>query len=157
MKKVEIITRLKGIAETRLEKRVLNNILKSTDDYNNESFVDRLNGVFKDYSQGCSTGAVSELISYKQTNRFFDTYRTEILELLQDDINDGLFEILEMENDYNWIIEKCIRFNNSDVKIALNHDNTLKSKKYNMEQKNILAWYAFERCIFRFIDMLEEI
>lgn len=155
MKKVEIITRLKGIAETRLEKRVLNDILKQTENYNAETFKERLEQVLRDYSYGCSTGVVTSLISYKQTNRFFDTYRTEILELLQYDLIEGMFDIHEDYNEYDWEPKYYITFNNSDIKIKVDYNYKLNGKKYDMYQKNILAWYAFEACVYKFMNEME--
>lgn len=155
MKKAEIIARLKGVAETRLEKRVLNIILKECGNFNQGTFEERLERVLKDFSHGCSTGIVSSLIAYHQTNRFFNTYRAEILELLQDDIYEGLFEIKEGYNEYNWMPENYISFNCSNAKINIDYNNRLKGKKYDMQQKNVLAWYGFEKCLFKFMNEME--
>ena len=64
---------------TKLEKRVINNLL------NTGLSTEELKDHIKDIVQcGCISGIVPSLVYYSDTTKFFNCYRKEILSMLQD-------------------------------------------------------------------------
>jgi hypothetical protein len=148
MKKSEILKRLKEVATNKLDKKVLRNIMDNLDSYD---------GVFenlmKDYSHGCNTGIVGSLISYKDTNKFFDSCRKDIIKVANEMILEGIIEVKEgCKNSgeyYNYIEILNVEFELSVYRFLKN--------RFNMYQKNNLAWLAFENSVYKFNSLLEEI
>lgn len=142
MTKKEIIKNLKSEFNGRLEKRVLQTVLNEAkyNDYRynkNDNFKEQLQNVISYYSHGCSTGCVSELIYYTQTEKWFNNYKKEILNLLNEFIQNGCFEI-----NYNY--EKgcyCIAIDKECIKV---YNNEVSQNKFTQYEKNILAWLSFE-------------
>lgn len=96
MTKKEILKNLKKEFNGRLEKRVLNTVLHEVEynDYKynkNDTFKEQLQNIISYYSHGCSTGCVSELIYYTQTEKWFNNYKKEILNLLNELISRRMF------------------------------------------------------------------
>lgn len=83
---------------------------------------------------GCSGGLVSSLIYYSETERFFNCYRKEIISLLKE-----FFET----DDY--IHENC------QGKYARIYDTIIyeDQKKFTLEEKNNLSWFAYEEIVRR--------
>lgn len=153
--KKTIIETLKKDANTRLEKRVLNIILNNLQDYNGTT-VEKFDSIFSDYGHGCSTGVVTELIYYRDTERWFNCYRNEIIELLENDILEGLFEIKYIENEKEYF--PVITFNHCGEYVRIiEYSNKVYTKKFNDILKNELAWYSFESCLFKFMNVYEGI
>lgn len=153
MNKKELVAMLKEKFNTKLEKRVIRNILKNVNYCSGETYQEKMNQVLNDYSHGCETGAVSEMISYKDTVNFFNRYKKEILEQLQNDIDDGLFNIKEYENDFEYYPVAMLGKN----MIKLNYKNMVNQKRFDEQLKNDLAWYAFDQVVYRVMCIVEEL
>ncbi len=78
------------IGEDDLRKKVVSDIVQhGADDYaDSEKMRDLVEGVYRYsddiLSHGCISGMVTSLIYYNQTNTFFEKYKEEILEILED-------------------------------------------------------------------------
>ena len=144
MTKKEIIKNLKNEFHGRLEKRVLNIILNDVDNNNYEgTFEEQLKYVLNYHtSHGCVTGCVTELIYYTQTSRWFNNYKNEIINLVNDLIFSGCFE-----EEYNEEKEAfCIKLQNEYIKIQ---NGVVDQKTYSEYEKNILAWLSFEEIAYK--------
>ena len=108
---------------SRLEKRVINDLLAT------KLSTTELKYYINDILQyGCVNGCVSSLIYYKDTTRFFDNYRKEIIEMLEEP-------------------EKIIYYFNSS--------SWLDHKRYTVEEKNNIAWFIYENIVYRIADYFE--
>ena len=70
---------------------------------------------------GCISGIVPSLIYYSDTIKFFNCYRQEILSMLQD----------------------------PDKNIYSEYTYLLDNKKYSTQEKNDLAWFAYDNTVIR--------
>lgn len=125
---------LKGLKKekefsNRLSKRVINDLL--TNGYTTEELKYYMEDILQ---YGCSGGFVSSLIYYSETERFFNCYRKEIISLLKE-----FFET----DDY--IHENC------QGKYARIYDTIIyeDQKKFTLEEKNNLSWFAYEEIVRR--------
>ena len=66
---------------------------------NNEIF----SAVEEVVTYGCATGVVPALITYKDTDEFFNNHSDEILELLDNDKEEGILDMNEVEFNKNWL------------------------------------------------------
>jgi hypothetical protein len=83
--------------------------------------------VLKDLLEhGCQSGMVGHLIYYSDTHNFFDEHSDEILELLQEEIVEGLWP-----------------------------DDSLAQKFKDNDIKNFLAWLGFEETARKIANELE--
>ena len=151
MNKKEIIKNLKNKFNGRLEKRVLNIVLNDLDNNNYEgTFKEQLKYILDYYtSHGCVTGCVTELIYYTQTSRWFNTYKKEIINLVNNLIDMGYFE-----EEYNEEKEAfCIKLQNEYIKIK---NGEISQKTYSEYEKNILAWLSFEETVYNIQNYVYE-
>ena len=102
--------------DDRLNKRVINDLLATK--LTTAELKYHINDIIQ---YGCISGAVSELIYYSDTTKFFNCYRKEILDMLQDPDNNVYF------NETCWIDHK----------------------KYSVSEKNDLSWFAYENIVLR--------
>lgn len=104
---------------TKLDKRIYSILKSKLKDYDNN-----LQSLFNDLQHGCSSGMINELIYYTDTVKWFNLYKN--------DINDLLEETL-MSFGYNSLTELFgSKFNTNDLLVR--HDNN----------KNLLSWFSFE-------------
>ena len=115
----------------RLSKRVINDLLSNaytTSDlkYNMEDIAEF----------GCSGGNVMSLIYYFETERFFNCYRKEILKLFREYIYYNTEEnVYEDSKGLYTIIYDSVIYEDQ--------------KKFTIEEKNNLAWFAYEEIVRR--------
>lgn len=151
MTKKEIIKNLKNGANTKLDKKVLSIILSHEENYRNiKDIKERFNVLFSDLMHGCQTGIISELIYYKDTKKFFDNTKKDIIYLINSLINDGLFKkTYNYENGFDYI-----EINNEYIKI---NNESINQLKFNIYQKNVLVWCAVDYSIYYFYSIFENI
>lgn len=151
-----IIQALKKECVSNLEKRVLNIILDYSKQDRDKNYIDNLKTVFKDFSYGCSSGIVPELIYCTDTEKFFNRYRKDIIEMLEEDIKEGIFEIKYYEDEKKYY--PVITFRNCESYIRIvEYSNKIYTKKFNTELKNILAWYSFESVCYKLDNIFQEL
>lgn len=114
---------MKKETTSRLKKRVINDLLGNG--VNTEDLFKHMEDIVK---YGCQSGCVSSLIYYKDTTRFFDNYRSEILEYVNDYINEC------SEDEY-------LQLNKGDIVISKNQ------KRFTDEEKNFLTWFIYEEIV----------
>ncbi len=151
MTKKQIINILKNEFNGRLEKRVLNIILNDLNNNNYEgTFKEQLKYILDYYTtHGCVTGCVNELIYYTQTSKWFNNYKNEIINLVNDLIFSGCFE-----EEYNEEKKSmCIKLQNEYIKI---NNEEVNQKTYNQYEKNILAWLSFEEIAYNIYNYVYE-
>ena len=114
----------------RLSRRVINDLLS------NAYTTSDLKYHMEDIAEfGCSGGSVMSLIYYSETERFFNCYRKEILKLFRE------FIYYNTENVYE----------NSRGLYTKIYDTIIyeDQKKFTTEEKNSLAWFAYEEIVRR--------
>ena len=155
MTKKEILKGLKDHCKNnRLKKRVLNIVLNDLASNNYEgSFEQKLEYLLNYYtSHRCSQGIVSELIFYSDTEKWFDNYRKEIIELLENYLFEceGCFEVVEDYENFKTYIKM------NGIKVQVNFNCTgIEQKKFTSEQKNWLAWFSFEETAWELYNYFE--
>lgn len=154
MTKLQILETLKKVALNRLEKRVLSIAKREINDSTNGTFEERTIQVLNDFSHGCDTGVVSDLVYTCECVKWFNYYKKEIIEQLNEDISNGLFEMKEgREQDgeyYNYIELKTL---NGMEQIRL-YSGYVSQKQYSKSLKTVLAWYSFEQANYKFMNEL---
>lgn len=125
---------LKGLKKekefsNRLSKRVINDLL--TNGYTTEELKYYMEDILQ---YGCSGGLVSSLIYYSETTRFFNNYREEILNLFKEFIHDTESYHENCQGKYIKIYDTIIYED---------------QRKYTMEEKNNLSWFAYEETVRR--------
>lgn len=156
MTKKELMEELKENFNTKLERRVLNYVLwdLKNGNYEGYTFQDRFfNCVYNFASHPCSTGICNDLIYYNQTERWFNRYKKEILNTLQEWIDEGCFKIEENYDGCYYFIKL-----NNNTMIKLDYNNQIKQKQFDSISKNDLAWFSFEviaNNILNFMECLE--
>ena len=117
----------------RLGQRVVNDLLSN--DYNTKELYDHISDICR---YGCISGTVLSLIYYTDTVKFFDTYRKEILHLA---------------NEFkDWNSEVC------DYVLDLNNIGIVYregQKRFNTQEKNGLAWFAYELIVNDIVNYFE--
>ena len=114
----------------RLSKRVINDLLS------NAYTTSDLKYHMEDISEfGCSGGNVMSLIYYSETERFFNCYRKEIINLLRE------FMYYNTESVYE----------NSRGLYTKIYDSVIyeDQKKFTTQEKNDLTWFAYEEIVRR--------
>ena len=114
----------------RLSRRVINDLLS------NAYTTSDLKYHMEDITEfGCSGGNVMSLIYYSETERFFNCYRKEIINLLRE------FMYYNTESVYE----------NSRGLYTKIYDTVIyeDQKKFTTEEKNSLAWFAYEEIVRR--------
>lgn len=98
--------------------------------YKGYTAVDNVIARASDILEGLSGGIVSRLIYYEDTTAFYQQYKHEINQLLYEKVESSLYEIFDRQWD------------KSDP-LALNLNN-----------QNLLAWFAYEEIAYRLIEYL---
>lgn len=112
--------------ENRLADAVINDINDIEED-DRESYIEDV------ITHGCQSGIVSDLIYYKDTVRFYDNYREEIWDLLDEKAQENSVDIM------NFIASL-----NGSENVG-SHDQLL----------NLLAWFAYEETMYQIANELE--
>jgi hypothetical protein len=124
-------TELKGLkAEgTKLEKKVINVLLDQGSSSDIENYIQDL------LQHGCQSGMVSELIYYSDTTEFFQKYKKDIVNLLNETMDStGASSPAEVFGE---------KWDNED---PLAEDSS---------NQNLLAWFGFEETVYRLANALE--
>ena len=115
----------------RLSKRVINDLLSNA--YTTSDLKDHMEDIAE---FGCSGGNVMSLIYYSETERFFNCYRKEILKLFREYIYYNTEEnVYEDSKGLYTIIYDSVIYEDQ--------------KKFTTEEKNNLAWFAYEEIVRR--------
>ena len=86
--------------EGTLKHDVAEIIMNNVDGYDNEEILEHLAQIV---NYGCISGIIRALITYKDTDEFFDNHSNEILELLDNDKEEGILDPNEVEFNKNWL------------------------------------------------------
>ena len=114
----------------RLSKRVINDMLS------NAYSTSDLKYHMEDIAEfGCSGGNVMSLIYYSETERFFNCYRKEIIKLFREYIYYNTESVYEDSKGLYTKIYDTIIYEDQ--------------KKFTIEEKNNLAWFAYEEIVRR--------
>lgn len=84
---------------------------------------------------GCISGMIPELIYYDDTNEFYDTYKTDINDLLSNLTQDTGLSVEELFKD---------QFDENDPLII------------DCFNKNLMAWFGFEETSYQLYEQLYE-
>ena len=86
--------------EGTLKHDVAEIILNQVDGMNNEEILEYVAQII---NYGCVSGIVPALMTYKDTDEFFNNHSDEILELLDNDKEEGILDMNEVEFNKNWL------------------------------------------------------
>ena len=86
--------------EGTLKHDVAEMILDQVDGYENEEILEYAAQIV---NYGCQSGIVPTLMTYKDTDEFFNNHSDEILELLDNDKEEGILNMNEVEFYKNWL------------------------------------------------------
>ena len=114
----------------RLSRRVINDLLS------NAYTTSDLKYHMEDIAEfGCSGGNVMSLIYYSETERFFNCYRKEILKLFREYIYYNTESVYEDSKGLYTKIYDTVIYEDQ--------------KRFTTEEKNSLAWFAYEEIVRR--------
>ena len=114
----------------RLSRRVINDLLS------NAYTTSDLKYHMEDITEfGCSGGNVMSLIYYSETERFFNCYRKEIINLFREYIYYNTESIYEDSKGLYTKIYDTVIYEDQ--------------KRFTTEEKNSLAWFAYEEIVRR--------
>ena len=114
----------------RLSRRVINDLLS------NAYTTSDLKYHMEDIAEfGCSGGNVMSLIYYSETERFFNCYRKEIINLFKEFIHYNTENIHEDIQGVYAIIYDSVIYEDQ--------------KKFTTQEKNDLTWFAYEEIVRR--------
>lgn len=125
----DILENLKG--NNRLTNYVLDYYIN--EDY--ESADELLDNMEQLQMYGCSSGMISELIYYDDTEKFYNNYKEEINEMLSNIIESTGFSMEELFGD---------KFDKEDP-LVIDYSN-----------KNLLAWFGFEETVNNLYENIKE-
>ena len=91
---------LENTMEGTLKHDVAETILSQVDGMNNEEILEHVAQII---NYGCVSGIVPTLMTYKDTDEFFNNHNDEILELLDNDKEEGILDMNEVEFNKNWL------------------------------------------------------
>ena len=114
----------------RLSRRVINDLLSNA--YTTSDLKDHMEEIVE---FGCSGGNVMSLIYYSETERFFNCYRKEIINLFREFIYYNTEILHEDDQGVYAIIYDSVIYEDQ--------------KKFTTEEKNSLAWFAYEEIVRR--------
>ena len=114
----------------RLSTRVINDLLSNA--YTTSDLKDHMEEIVE---FGCSGGNVMSLIYYSETERFFNCYRKEIINLFREFIYYNTEILHEDDQGVYAIIYDSVIYEDQ--------------KKFTTEEKNSLAWFAYEEIVRR--------
>lgn len=86
--------------EGTLKHEVAEIIMDQVDGLDNEEILEHVAQIV---NYGCVSGIVPALITYKDTDEFFNNHSDEILELLDNDKEEGILDVNEIEFNKNWL------------------------------------------------------
>jgi hypothetical protein len=124
---------IRDMKKNRLYKRVINEIIEDSRDYSGNNMQERILGRLEDIQHGLSSGIVGSLIYYSDTTKFFDRYRKDI---------EKLWKEFSFSTDMK--LSDLRGFDESDPFIR------------DIENKNLLAWWAYEEIADEFYNRLYE-
>jgi hypothetical protein len=125
----EVKAILSEMKKDRLHKRVINEIVQDSANYDGENLQERLLARLGDVTHGLSTGIVSTMVYYSDTIHFFKLYRNEIEKLFSEN---GL-----KPQDFRG-------YDKSDPFIR------------EVNNRNLMAWAAYETIAFDMENALYE-
>ena len=114
----------------RLSRRVINDLLSNA--YTTSDLKDHMEEIVE---FGCSGGNVMSLIYYSETERFFNCYRKEIINLFREFIYYNTEILHEDDQGVYAIIYDTVIYEDQ--------------KRFTTEEKNNLAWFAYEETVRR--------
>ena len=115
----------------RLSRRVINDLL--SDAYTTSDLKYHMEDIAE---FGCSGGNVMSLIYYSETERFFNCYRKEIIKLFREYIYYNTEEnVYEDSKGLYTIIYDSVIYEDQ--------------KKFTIQEKNDLTWFAYEEIVRR--------
>jgi hypothetical protein len=129
----EVKAILSDMKKNRLYKRVINEIVADSENYNGNNMQERVQARLQDISHGLSSGIVGSMIYYSDTCKYFNRYRKEIEELWQEFTYSTDMKLTDL-ND----------FDESDPFIRYDHN------------KNLLAWWSYEEIANELENVLYE-
>ena len=91
---------LENTMEGTLKHEVVEIIMDQVDGMNNEEILEHVAQII---NYGCESGIVPALMTYKDTDEFFNNHSDEILELLDNDKEEGILDMNEVEFNKNWL------------------------------------------------------
>lgn len=100
---------LENTMEGTLKHEVVEIIMDQVDELDNDNEVLEIVGEI--VAHGCQSGIVSALITYSDTERFFDNHSNEIFELVEDMKQEGLMDMNNFElskNNLAWFAFETI-------------------------------------------------
>ena len=95
--------------EGTLKHEVVEIIMDQVDELDNDNEI--LAAVEEIVAQGCQSGIVSALITYNDTEAFFDRHSNEIFELVEEAKEEGIINLNEFilcKNDLAWLAFETI-------------------------------------------------
>lgn len=134
----------------RLAKRVIAEIVSDSKDHDGENMQERLLSRLNDISHGGQSGTISSLIYYTDTNKFFRTYKKEIVELAEQTADELGEQVLEMVAGFNGLDKQ---FTQSEVAKVLY--GNWQETDYHKMVSNYLAWFAYETIAYNLQSQLE--
>ena len=99
---------LENTMEGTLKHEVVEIILDQVDGLDNEEIFPAVEEIV---TYGCATGVVPALITYDDTDKFFDNYADEIFELVEDAKQEGIIDMNNFElskNNLAWFAFETI-------------------------------------------------
>ena len=120
----------------RLYRYVVKDIVSDSDNYNGDTLAERISARLEDVSHGCSSGIVSSLIYWSDTEAFYKKFKREIIELAKesaDSMGESLGAFLSSLNGWE-------------------DDDPFCEEGSNM---NTLAWFAYEEIAYMLGNELE--
>ena len=99
---------LENTMEGTLKHEVVEIILDQVDELDNEEIFSAVEEIV---THGCATGVVPALITYDDTDKFFDNYADEIFELIEDAKQEGIIDMNNFElskNNLAWFAFETI-------------------------------------------------
>jgi hypothetical protein len=124
---------IRDMKKNRLYKRVINEIVADSQDYNGDNIQERILARLDDVGHGLSSGIVGSMIYYSDTVNFFNRYRKDIEELWQEFAEGTGMKLQDLRD-----------FDESDPFIR------------DTNNKNLLAWFSYEEIANQLHDALYE-
>lgn len=124
---------IRDMKKNRLYKRVINEIVADSQDYNGDNIQERILARLDDVGHGLSSGIVGSMIYYSDTVNFFNRYRKDIEELWQEFADSTGMKLQDLRD-----------FDESDPFIR------------ETSNKNLLAWWSYEEIASQLQNALYE-
>ena len=120
----------------RLRRYVVRDIVADSDNYSGDTLAERIKARLEDVSMGCSTGIVSGLVYWSDTEAFYKKFKREIIDLARETA-DSMGESLGafLSGLHGW-----------------EDDDPFCEEGSN---RNTLAWFAYEEIAFELGNEIE--